>query len=130
MSITSLVVLLSSSDRSGGVWTLLGAVPHRAGPVELSQSVDRLDAQRLPVCPHPVGDPLLPQLCSQPHHLQPFVHALPGVLPGARLLPHGRQQLRQRLAAVPQDFTGSLHGGPQNSGSDEGLRLLRPVAVS
>lgn len=127
MSITFLVLHLSPSDRGGGVWTLLGAIPHRARPVEFSQSVDRLDAQCLPVRPHPVGNSLLPQLRSQPNHLQPFVHALPGVLPGARLLPRGGQQLRQRLAAFPQGFTGFL---PQDSGPDEGLRLHRPVAVS
>ena len=63
--------------------------------------MDRPDAQRLPVRPHRVGHLLLPQLSRQPHHLQPALHALQGVFPGARVPPVPGQQLGQRLAPVP-----------------------------
>lgn len=83
--------LLSRSHRGCRVRSLLGTVPHRATLVEFHQPVDRCDAQRLSVRPPSVGHPLLPQLSGQPHHLQPTLHTLQGVFPGAGMLPPGGQ---------------------------------------
>lgn len=118
------------SHRGGGLRSLLGALPRGTAPVELHQPLDGPDAQRLPVRAHRVGLLLLPELGGQPHHLQPAVHALQGVLQGTHVLPVWGQQLWKRVAAVPQDLAQSLRLQLQSSGAGEGFRGFPPAALS
>lgn len=114
------------SHRGCRLWTLLGALPRRAAPVEFHQPLDGFDAQCLPVRPHCVGVLLLPQLSSQPHHLQPALHTLQGVLQRTGVLPVWGQELWERLTTIPQDLQLQL----QSSCAGEGLQRFHPVALS
>lgn len=100
----------SFSHRGGSVWRVLGTLPHGAFAVELRTPVDRPNAQHLPVRPHPVRGPLLPQLCRQSGYLQPDLHTLPRMLPRTRVL----TDRPTRLSTAPEEFAGHLRlQGPE-----------------
>ena len=63
------------SRRAGGcVWPLLGSFPRGALDVELHRPLVRAAPQGLRARPHLLRSLLLPELCRQPHPLQPHVH--------------------------------------------------------
>ncbi|XP_061493531.1 neuromedin-U receptor 1 isoform X2 [Rhineura floridana] len=86
------------SCAGGCLWDLLGSFPHRPVGLELHHPMDGPHAAHVPVCPCHLRRLLLPELCRQPHPLQPDVHALPRDVQ--------RCDVPQALpeAAIPQAF--------------------------